>query len=97
MRERFGLSPYDLYDTEEEVDYTALFEIAGLPIPELRDRPWSPVQHPSLAEEGTARAPADGPGGQWTIGIWLVQRCVKEAPGPFIFHSFNFNVRLTRM
>ena len=35
MRERFQLSPCDVYDMEEEVDYTALFEIAALPIAEL--------------------------------------------------------------
>jgi polyphosphate kinase len=54
MRERFELSADDVYDMAEEVDYTALFDIAGLPIPELRDRPWSPLQHPSLPEDGTA-------------------------------------------
>jgi len=54
MRERFGLSECDVYDMQEEVDYTSLFEMAGLPIPELRDRPWSPVQHPSLPEDGAA-------------------------------------------
>jgi len=54
MRERFKLSPYDVYDMEEEVDYTTLFEIAGLPIPELRDRPWNPLPHPALPEDGTA-------------------------------------------
>jgi polyphosphate kinase len=54
VRTRFGLSPEDLYDMAEEVDYTTLFEIAGLPIPELRDRPWTPLQHPALPLEGTA-------------------------------------------
>ena len=54
MRERFQLSPDDVYDMAEEVDYTGLFEIAGLPIAELRDRPWVPVQHPSLPEDGSA-------------------------------------------
>ena len=48
MRERFHLSPRDVYDMAEEVDYTTMFEIAGLPIPELRDRPWTPLQPPSL-------------------------------------------------
>jgi len=54
LRERFQLSPSDVYDMAEEVDYTMLFEIAGLPIPELRDRPWTPVQNPALPEDGTA-------------------------------------------
>jgi len=53
LRGRFGLSLADVYDMPEEVDYTTLFEIAGLPIPELRDTPWTPVQVPSF-EEGPA-------------------------------------------
>jgi polyphosphate kinase len=53
MRERFQLSPSDVYDMAEEVDYTTLFEIAGLPLPELRDRPWTPLPHPLLPETGT--------------------------------------------
>jgi polyphosphate kinase len=48
--ERFQLTPADVYELEEEVDYTTLFEIAGLPIPELRDPPWTPLVMPSLAE-----------------------------------------------
>ena len=43
LRERFELSPLDLYDMPEEVDYTTLFEIAALPIPELRDPAWVPL------------------------------------------------------
>jgi len=50
LRERFQLSADDVYDMAEEVDYTTLFEIAELPLPELRDRPWIPVQHSSLPE-----------------------------------------------
>ena len=46
LRERFELSPSDLYDMAEEVDYTTLFEIAGLPMPELRDQAWIPLPHP---------------------------------------------------
>jgi len=48
LRERFQLSADDVYDMAEEVDYTTLFEIAELPLSELRDRPWIPLQHPSL-------------------------------------------------
>jgi polyphosphate kinase len=48
--ERFQLTPSDVYDMAEEVDYTTLFEIAGLPLPELRDHPWSPLQNPLLPE-----------------------------------------------
>src|SRR5271166_4006553 len=54
LRERFELSPADIYDMPEEVDYTTLFELAGLPIPELRDPVWIPLPHPSLPDEGTA-------------------------------------------
>ena len=43
LRERFKLSEVDLYDAPEELDYTALFEIAGMEIPSLRDRAWSPI------------------------------------------------------
>jgi polyphosphate kinase len=54
LRERFELSPLDLYDMPEEVDYTALFEIAALPIPELRDPAWVPLPRPALPDEGPA-------------------------------------------
>jgi len=53
LRERFQLLPSDVYDMTEEVDFTTLFEIASLPIHELRDRPWTPLQHPSLPETST--------------------------------------------
>jgi polyphosphate kinase len=43
LRQRFGLSPLDVYDLPGEIDYTTLFEIASLPIPELRDLPWNPL------------------------------------------------------
>jgi polyphosphate kinase len=36
LRERFKLSEWDTYELRDEVDYTSLFEIAGLPIPERR-------------------------------------------------------------
>ena len=52
LRDRFQLGPSDVYDMAEEVDYTTLFEIANLPLPQLRDRPWIPLQHPSLPEIG---------------------------------------------
>src|SRR5215469_350691 len=50
LRERFKLGDVDIYDTPEELDYTALFEIAGMDIPALRDRPWSPIA-PSVFED----------------------------------------------
>jgi polyphosphate kinase len=49
LRTRFDLLPVDIYDTSDEVDYTTLFEIAGLPLPELRDPAWTPIPPPALA------------------------------------------------
>jgi polyphosphate kinase len=43
LRDRFQLSREDVYDMPDEVDYTTLFEIAGLPVPELRDPAWTPL------------------------------------------------------
>ena len=43
LRQRFHLSPLDVYDLPGEVDYTTLFEIANLQIPSLRDLPWNPL------------------------------------------------------
>ena len=48
LRGRFELSPADMYDMPEEVDYTTLFELSGLPIPALRDPAWTPLWPPSL-------------------------------------------------
>ena len=53
LRERCKLATTDLYDLSEEVDYTTLFELASLPIPELRDAPWTPLP-PTGILEGTA-------------------------------------------
>jgi polyphosphate kinase len=49
LRTRFHLSPVDIYDMPDEVDYTALFEIAGMQLPALRDPAWSPIPPPALA------------------------------------------------
>ena len=43
MRGRFELTAEDLYELPAEVDFTTLFEIASLPIPQLRDSPWTPL------------------------------------------------------
>src|SRR5262249_27118000 len=51
LRTRFNLFPVDLYDMPDEVDYTPLFEIAGLPVPELQDPAWSPMPPPLLAND----------------------------------------------
>jgi polyphosphate kinase len=51
LRTRFGLSPDELYECPCELDYTSLFEIAGLNVPNLRDAPWTPATPPRLADD----------------------------------------------
>jgi polyphosphate kinase len=51
LRERFRLSEVDIYDLSEEIDYTSLFQIAGLPVAALRDPAWNPL--PPLAIENS--------------------------------------------
>jgi polyphosphate kinase len=48
LRERFELSPADVYEMPAEVDYTTLFQIAGLAIPALRDPAWNPLPPPAI-------------------------------------------------
>ena len=43
LRSRFGLVADDIYEMSALLDYTTLFEIAELPMPELRDPPWTPL------------------------------------------------------
>jgi polyphosphate kinase len=50
LRQRFELAPGDVYDLPGEIDYTSLFEIAGLPVPALRDTAWTPLP-PTAIEE----------------------------------------------
>jgi polyphosphate kinase len=51
LRERFELSAMDVYELPGELDYTSLFQIAGLPVPALKDPPWNPL--PSAAIESS--------------------------------------------
>jgi polyphosphate kinase len=51
--DRFALGPEDLYEMTALLDYTTLFEIAELPIPELRDPPWTPLPPIGLEGEGS--------------------------------------------
>jgi polyphosphate kinase len=44
LRKRFQLTDDDVFDMAEEVDYTNLFELMGLPLPSLHDAPWTPLQ-----------------------------------------------------
>jgi polyphosphate kinase len=52
LRQRFELSLEDVYDMPGELDYTALFQIAGLAAPALKDSPWNPL--PVAAIRGNA-------------------------------------------
>jgi polyphosphate kinase len=49
LRTRFDLLPVDIYDLPDEVEYTTLFEIAGMHLPAPRNPPWSPITPPALA------------------------------------------------
>ena len=62
LRERFDLTEADLYDLQEAVDYTTLFELLGLPKPELRDRDWTPLSPTLLSDEPGAIFTAMGAG-----------------------------------
>jgi polyphosphate kinase len=53
LRQRFQLTANDMFDLTEEVDYTILFELLGLPLPALKDAPWVPLL-PHGFQEGTA-------------------------------------------
>ena len=50
--DRFGLRESDVYELPGLLDCTSLFEIASLPLPELRDLPWTPVVPPGFDPEG---------------------------------------------
>ncbi len=44
LKRRFGLASSDVYEMRALLDYTTLFEVAGLDIEALRDPPWTPLQ-----------------------------------------------------
>jgi polyphosphate kinase len=50
LRARFELAACDLYEIQEEVDYTSLFELLALPIPSLKDHEWTPLWPAALPE-----------------------------------------------
>ena len=54
LRQRFELTGGDVYDMAEEVDYTTLFELMGLPLPALHDTPWTPLQPLALPDSHAA-------------------------------------------
>jgi polyphosphate kinase len=43
LQDRFKLMPRDVYALSAELDYTSLFQIAGLDVPALRDASWTAV------------------------------------------------------
>jgi polyphosphate kinase len=47
---RLGLDNLDLYEAPVELDFTGLMPLAGLPRPELRDRPWEPIVPATFAD-----------------------------------------------
>jgi polyphosphate kinase len=49
--ERFDLDEQDIYEVAELIDYTDLFQIAALDLPELRDPPWTPLPPARLPDE----------------------------------------------
>jgi polyphosphate kinase len=49
LRARFALGAADIYDLPGELDYTSLFQIAGLPVPALRDPAWTPLKPVAIA------------------------------------------------
>src|SRR5262249_52386910 len=52
LRERFALTSEDVYEMTALLDYTTLFEIAGLDIAPLRDPPWIPLPPIGLESGG---------------------------------------------
>jgi polyphosphate kinase len=54
LRARFELSPADVYDMPALVDFTTLFEIAGLPVLALRDPAWSPFPPAAFEDDDAA-------------------------------------------
>jgi polyphosphate kinase len=51
LRQRFALASDDVYELDGELDYTSLFQIASLDVPELRDAPWTPATPHRLGED----------------------------------------------
>ena len=51
--QRFKLTPLDIYEMPTEVDFTTLFEIAGLNVPELSVPEWSPLAPQALQDDST--------------------------------------------
>jgi polyphosphate kinase len=53
LMRKLNLTEIDVYRVTTELDFTALFPVAGLNRPELRDSPWQPIVPIVLADEHT--------------------------------------------
>lgn len=53
LKQHLELTDADVYELPGELDYTDLFSISGLNVPELRDRNWSPITPMALGDEET--------------------------------------------
>lgn len=51
LSRKHELGDADIYEMPAELDLTSLFQIASLNRPELRDKPWTPVVPPALADD----------------------------------------------
>lgn len=59
LLDKLNLEPADVYERPGDVEYTALFEIAELDRPDLKEPVWKPVIPPRLAEAASERLPAN--------------------------------------
>ncbi len=53
LMEELGLTEADVYEIPGPLDYTDLFQIASLKLPEISIEPWNPIIPPALADEET--------------------------------------------
>ena len=53
LEARFGLTSDDVYEMPALLDYTTLFEVAGLEVESLRDSPWTPLPPIGLEPDHT--------------------------------------------
>jgi len=53
LMQELELSESDVYELPGELDFTDLFQVAELNLPQLKYEPWTPVVPPALADEET--------------------------------------------
>jgi polyphosphate kinase len=60
LQDKLNLDSMDVYERAGDVEYTSLFELAGLDRPELKEKAWRGVIPPRLsAESGADKSPAN--------------------------------------